>query len=185
MKVKNVACCLVAFGFLLIMGLVACSSTPTAAPPAGSAAQPPASKAQGIKANGRVAIFDFAVKGGGDSFASLRGDIPESLSEAFIKGGLVVPVERRDLDKALAEQELSLSGLVDDATAARVGRLAGARYALLGSASIIDVQIRLSCRLIDIETGEILYATSVHGETKKIYTVLEELAGEVEDGFKK
>ena len=107
------------------------------------------------------------------------------MSEAFIKGGLVVPVERRDLEKALAEQELSLSGLVDDATAARVGRLAGARYALLGSASIIDVQIRLSCRLIDIETGEILYATSVHGETKHIYTVLEELAGEVEDGFKK
>ena len=153
----------------------------TAGAPMGTAA--PAVKGPKIKVSGRVAIFNFEVKGGGPSYASLSGDIPESLSESFIKGKLLVPLERRDLEKALSEQELALSGIVDDSTAARVGRLAGARYALLGSASIIADQIRLSCRLIDIETGEILYANSVHGETKDIYSILGDLAAQVEDGF--
>lgn len=167
--------------------IMACSSAPKAQPAdqgTGSAAAAP-SKAPSIQAKGRVAIFAFEVKGGGPSLASLGGDIPESLSEAFIKGGRLRPVERRDLEKALAEQELALSGLVDEATAARVGALAGAKYALLGSASVIETQIRVSCRLIDIETGEIVYAQSARGETKDVYGVLEKLATAVEDGFSK
>jgi curli biogenesis system outer membrane secretion channel CsgG len=159
----------------------ACSSGPKS-PAAVPTAEPEKAK---VAAKGRVAIFDFEVKGGGGAYASLSGDIPESLSESFIKGGLVVPVERKDLEKAIAEQELAVSGLVDEATAARVGRLAGARYALLGSASIIGDQVRLSCRLIDIETAEILYAKSAYGETKVLFKVLEKLAAEVEDGFSK
>jgi curli biogenesis system outer membrane secretion channel CsgG len=158
--------------FSAVLVLSSCPSAPRAAPSAPAAVQP-------IPA-GRVAIFDFEVKGGGAAFASLRGDIPESLSAALIKGGLLLPVERRELDKALAEQELALSGLVDEATAARVGRLAGARYALLGSASIIDAQVRLSCRLIDIETGEIVYAESARGGTGDIFAVVEKLASAVE-----
>jgi TolB-like protein len=168
-----------------LLTCVSCASAPTtpAATERASAAQG-APKAK-IPAQGRVAIFDFEVKGGSESYASLKGDIPESLSESFIKGKLLVPVERRDLEKAISEQELALSGIVDDATAARVGRLAGARYALLGSASIIGDQARLSCRLIDIETAEILYAESVHGEAKTIFALVESLASEVQEGFSK
>ena len=149
----------------------------------GTSATAPKLEAPKIKVSGRVAIFNFEVKGGGPSYGSLSGDIPESLSESFIKGKRLVPLERRDLEKALSEQELALSGIVDDSTAVRVGRLAGARYALLGSASIIGGQVRLSCRLIDIETGEIIYANSVHGEAKNIYSILGDLAAQVEDGF--
>jgi TolB-like protein len=175
------------------MFFASCASAPQQGQDASAAAKPaaqttakaalPETKASKIKVSGRVAIFNFEVKGGGSAYGSLSGDIPESLSESFIKGKLLVPLERRELEKALTEQELALSGLVDDSTAARVGRLAGARYALLGSASIIGDQVRLSCRLIDIETGEILYADSVHGETKSIYSILETLAAQVESGF--
>ncbi len=179
-------------GFLMaVWFFTACASAPQKGTEAAgktgtgtaTATAAPETKAPKIKVSGRVAIFNFEVKGGGPSYGSLSGDIPESLSEAFIKGKRLVPLERRDLEKALSEQELALSGIVDDSTASRVGRLAGARYALLGSASIIADQIRLSCRLIDIETGEILYANSVHGETKNIYAILEDLAAQVEDGF--
>jgi TolB-like protein len=166
---------------LVFIALASCASSPKTPQPAANTA----ATARKPKVLGRVAIFDFEVKGGGDAYASLRGDIPGSMSEAFIKGARLVPVERRDLEKIIAEQELGLSGAIDESTAARVGALAGARYALLGSASIIADRIRLSCRLIDIETGEILYAQSAHGEAKNLYAVLEELEKAVEGGFSK
>jgi TolB-like protein len=167
-------------GCAIFIAVASCSTGPKTA---GSGSE--AKRQVMSTASGRVAIFGFEVKGGGDAYASLVGDIPESLSEAFIKGGRVMPVERRDLEKVLSEQELALSGLVDEATAARVGALAGARYALLGSASIIDTQVRISCRLIDVETGEIVYAQSARGGTQDIYAVLDKLAAEIEDGFSK
>jgi TolB-like protein len=169
---------------IAVMAFVSCASAPSPAA-AGSAGSSKGSAKAKIVAQGRVAIFDFEVKGGDESFASLKSDIPESLSESFVKGKVLTPVERRDLEKAITEQELALSGLVDDATAARVGRLAGARYALLGSASIIGEQMRLSCRLIDIETAEIVYAESVHGDAKKVFKLVDALASEVQEGFSK
>jgi curli biogenesis system outer membrane secretion channel CsgG len=169
-----------ALACLALAVFASCASSPKVAAPSAPA---PAKASANI--SGRVAVFDFEVKGGGEVFESLRGDLPDSLSEIFIKGGRLVPVERSSLEKLVAEQELGLSGSVDESTAARVGRLAGARYALLGSASILGDQVRLSCRLIDIETGEILYAESAHGEAKSAYSVLEELAKAVENGLSK
>jgi curli biogenesis system outer membrane secretion channel CsgG len=160
------------------LSLASCASSPSSAPA-------PTKAAHKSSAAGRVAIFDFEVKGGGDAYKSLAGDIPESLSESFLKGHALVPLEREDFEKVLSEQELSLSGAVDDATAARVGKLAGARYALLGSASIIGGQARLSCRLIDIETAEIVYAASERGEAKAMFGLLDRLASDVEGGFLK
>ena len=166
---------------------VSCAFAPAPAPAPADKAAPAAQGAPKAKASvkGRIAIFDFDVKGGGEAYASLHGDIPDSLSGALIKGGVLAPLERRDLEKGLSEQELALSGAVDDATAARVGRLAGASYALLGSASIVDKQMRLSCRVIDIETAEILYAESVHGDAAKVFNLVDDLAAEVQKGFSK
>jgi TolB-like protein len=170
-RVSNALFAIAALGLV-----ISCSSTP------GKAESTSGAKSE---VKGRVAIFDFEVRGGDGAYASLCDDIPDSLSEALLKGGILAPLERRDLEKALAEQELSLSGIVDDATAARVGRLAGARYALLGSAAILGDQMRLSCRLIDIETAEILYAESVHGDADKPFRLVDKLADEVQKGFSK
>ena len=41
-------------------------------------------------------------------------------------------VERTDLDKITAQQAISLSGAVDEATAARVGKLVGAEGVIMG-----------------------------------------------------
>ena len=168
------------FVCFLIVLLSSCVSAPPADTPPESTA-PVFSPVKG----GRVAVFNFEVKGGGESYASLGSDIPGALAEAFLKGGRLVPVERAELEKILAEQELALSGLVDEATAARIGRLAGAKYALLGSASVIGDQVRLSCRLIDIETAEIVFASSEYGGTKDLYSILDKLASKVQAGSSK
>lgn len=130
-----------------------------------------------------IALFDFEVRSSSPGYEAMAADVPSALSEAFLEGGVVRPIERAALDRILGELELSMSGLVDPATAARAGKLAGARYALLGSVSVVGAQVRLSCRLIDVETAEIVYAGSAYGDVEDIFDVEDELAGLVVEDF--
>lgn len=131
----------------------------------------------------RLAIFDFEVKASVPGYEALASDVPAALTEAFLRGGIVQPLERTALEKVMAELELSLGGLVDPGTAAKVGKLAGARYVLLGQASIVGEQVRLSCRVVDVETAEIIYAGSAYGDVEDIFDIEEELAELVEEDF--
>jgi len=131
----------------------------------------------------KIGIFDFEVKASVPGYEPLAADVPAALTEAFLRGGVVQPVERSALERVVAELELSLGGLVDPGTAARVGKMAGARYVLLGQVSIIGDQVRLSCRVVDVETAQIVYAGSAYGDVEYIFEIEEELAELVEDDF--
>ncbi|HRW24606.1 MAG TPA: CsgG/HfaB family protein [Spirochaetia bacterium] len=131
----------------------------------------------------RLAIFDFEVRSGASGYEALASDVPSALTEAFLRGGVVRPLERAALEKVVAELELSLGGLVDPGTAARIGKLAGARFVLLGQASIVGGQVRLSCRIVDVETAEIVYAGSAFGDIGDIFDIEAELAELVEEDF--
>jgi len=123
-----------------------------------------------------VAILDFAVQSAASGYEALASDVPNALAEAFLRSGALLPIERSSLEKILAEQELSLSGAVDPGAAAQIGRLAGAQYVLLGSVTVIGDQVRLSGRLVDVESAEIHWAGSATGYTDEIFSVEEDLA---------
>ena len=65
-----------------------------------------------------------------------------SLIQALSRNRTFTMVERKDLQKILAELELQLSGLADEANAARVGRILGRRGAALGHALPQGRQLR-------------------------------------------
>jgi curli biogenesis system outer membrane secretion channel CsgG len=130
-----------------------------------------------------IAVFDFEVRSSVPGYEALSSDVSAALIEAFIAGGVVKPLERAALEKVLGELELSMGGLVDPGTAAKVGKLAGARFVLLGTAAVVGKKIRLSCRIVDVETAEIVYAKSAYGESKDIFKIEIDLAALVEKDF--
>ena len=65
-------------------------------------------------------------------------------------------VERENVQSLLGEQDLGKDGRVDAATAAKVGKLVGARYMVLGSFVDLYGHFRVDARLVDVETSEIL-----------------------------
>jgi TolB-like protein len=69
-------------------------------------------------------------------------------------------IERAALDKVLAEQQLQISGAVDEATAVQVGRIAGADAIILASATQSGNGGKVSARVIDTETSETIVARS-------------------------
>jgi TolB-like protein len=130
-----------------------------------------------------LAILDFEVQSSVPGYEPLAISVPEAITEALLRGEVFIPVERSALGRILAEQELSMTGMVDATTAVKIGQLAGVRYVMTGTVAVVGDQIRLSCRIIDVETAEIVYAGSVYGEDEYIFDLGEELAEQVEWDF--
>src|SRR2546430_12532144 len=65
-------------------------------------------------------------------------------------------VEREELQRLLEEQNLGASGRVDDATAAKVGKLVGARYVVTGTFIDFYGDFRVDLHLVNVETSEIM-----------------------------
>lgn len=104
----------------------------------------------------RIAIIAFEDKTG---TRSKYGGIPDMLVDSIIGGILndkassefVEIITRSQINAVLAEQQLSTSGLVDEASAARVGQLLGAHEILTGKILQINV---LPTRTTSVELKE-------------------------------
>jgi|GEM_PF-4959767 len=65
-------------------------------------------------------------------------------------------VERRQRHKVLEEAKLSLSGLIDESTAKKVGKLMGVDMVVTGSVAAVGGQVRVDARVLHVETGKVL-----------------------------
>lgn len=106
-----------------------------------------------------VAVFDFesreeAVKDFGAKIATL-------LNAHLSTDPNLILVERAELEKALGEQELGLSGTVSQETAAKVGHLTGAKVLITGKVFKADKDLMVVAKVIGTETSR------VYGELTK------------------
>jgi curli biogenesis system outer membrane secretion channel CsgG len=97
----------------------------------------------------------------------------EDLQTAMAKTGVFELVERNQLDRVLRELKIQNSGLIDSATAKRLGKLTGADAVLVGSISDRKDCIVINVRLINTETGRVRIAESETVEKDAEPVVLE------------
>lgn len=83
----------------------------------------------------------------------------------------VTIVERERLESVLSELELAQSDKVDSSTAAKIGKLTGARYIVLGSFFDLFGTLRIDARLIKVETGEILGTVGREGPMNDFFAL--------------
>jgi TolB-like protein len=65
-------------------------------------------------------------------------------------------VDRENVQKLVDEQNLGKDGRLDAATAAKIGKIVGARYMVMGSFIDLYGKFRVDARLVDVETSEIM-----------------------------
>lgn len=94
-------------------------------------------------------------------------------------------VERKELEKILEEQKLALTGLTDQTTAAQVGRLLGANAFVLGGFQEVEKKLLVAARVVDVETGEILFALRVEGKRQKTIKMSKSMVKNLLEKFKK
>jgi curli biogenesis system outer membrane secretion channel CsgG len=151
----------------------------------------------------RVAVFDFEYGTVASSVAAIWGSnqdvgkgIADLLVQKLVQDGKYSVIERKALDKILAEQNFSNSDRADPASAARIGKILGVDAIIIGSITqfgrddknvgaggggfglgkfgLGGVQkkdskavVKISGRLVDTTTGEILSAVTGAGESKR------------------
>jgi curli biogenesis system outer membrane secretion channel CsgG len=184
----------------------ATAPAPAAAPaPAETAAASPA-PTQGRKK--RVAVFDFDYATVKTSTAALFGtdiDIGKGIADLLVKNlvtdGTYSVIERKALDKILAEQNFSNSDRANPTSAAKLGKLLGVDAIIVGSITQFGnetknrniggagggfggfgiggfghkeskANVMLDARLVDIDTAEILGVAEGKGESKRSSTSL-------------
>lgn len=91
-----------------------------------------------------------------ENYEALRRGIAGLLLSHLAQNDNIRLVERSESQRLLDEQSLGAAGRVDRETAARVGRLVGARYMIAGTFIDLYGDFRIYARIIDVETGEIL-----------------------------
>jgi TolB-like protein len=102
-----------------------------------------------------VAVLDFDTSGAptlGKDGGVMAGDL---LAAALSTRDGVRLVERTALKRAMEEQTLGLSGVVDSATAARVRRLVGAQVLVTGRVFAASNRLVVTVRAVGTETGHL------------------------------
>lgn len=107
-----------------------------------------------------AAVFPYSCD---EKLSKKRVDLAvgELLTARLMKDGTFKLSERTQLESILKEQALGLSGAIDSAAAAQVGKLAGARLSVLGTVARVGNSYQISSKLVDTETSEIISASIV------------------------
>jgi TolB-like protein len=91
-----------------------------------------------------------------EEFEALRKGIAAMLISELAQNPGVRLVDRAETQRLLDEQGLAVAERVDKETAAKIGRMVGARYMITGSFIDLYGDFRIDGRLINVETGEII-----------------------------
>jgi TolB-like protein len=150
----------------------------------------PALRAQGVSSDSRptVAIMHFnngATGKAHEELDALRGGIADILISEMSVNPAIRVVERDQVDKLVAEQNLGATDKVDKATAVRIGKLLGAHHMIFGGyMTDRKNRMRLDARAVNVETGEIEYTQSVSGSTDDFSDMIASLAAKLNKGMK-
>jgi TolB-like protein len=109
----------------------------------------------------KVAVLDFQLQGNGYETDDMGLIVAEWFITALVREGRFDVVERALLNKILAEQKMSLSGIVDQNSATQLGRILGVKVIISGSVMKLQNVVEINARIIDVETASIIAAESV------------------------
>jgi len=140
---------------------------------------PPVAQGQDTRPGIGVWIFENGGSYGQDAenFEALRVGLQQILMTELARNPAMRVVERSQLNALIAEQDLGAGGRVDPETAARVGRIVGAKYMVLGGFVDWFGDFRLDARIVDTETTEILNAIGLREQREDLYQLIIDMTG--------
>jgi len=88
-------------------------------------------------------------------------------------------VERTHLEKVMTEIALGQSGVLNEDSAIKTGKVAGAELLVSGNYRQSGKKLKISLKITEVESGKILNTAEVAGRTKEILDLEEKIAFEI------
>lgn len=127
----------------------------------------------------RVAVLEFGNASSEAGLEALGKGLQSMVTTDLSRVGSITLVERSRIQEIVAEQKLGNSGLMDKATAAKIGKLAGASHLLGGTFTCVSKSMRLDARLFSVQTGEVLLANEMTGERDAFFELEKSLVNKL------
>jgi hypothetical protein len=124
-----------------------------------------------------VAVFDFESKD--EAVRDLGPKVAMLVNANLSADPNLITVERAELEKALGEQELGLSGTVSPDSAAKVGHLTGAKVLVTGRVFKTDTELFIVAKIIGTETSRVYGELVKGGVNASISELSESLAKKI------
>jgi len=86
-------------------------------------------------------------------------------------------VERQEIQRLVDEQNLGAQGRVEAGSVAKIGKLVGARYMVMGTFVDFYGDFRVDVRLINAETGEVVKTESERMQRDHLFDIIRNVAG--------
>jgi TolB-like protein len=127
-----------------------------------------------------LAVLPFSNGGsygqGKEDFAALERGIAGMMISELSQNPAARVVERQEIQRLLDEQNLGAQGRVDPQTAAKVGKLVGARYVVMGTFVDFYGDFRVDVRLVNTETSEIVKTESERMQRDHMFDIIRNIA---------
>lgn len=128
----------------------------------------------------KIAVLDFEMIGDKMETASIGAIISEWFITGIVKSGRFDVVERAMLQKILAEQKLGASGVIDEQSAAALGKVLGVKAIISGSLLKLEDAIDINARVISVESGSIIAAENIRSSAKSdLHALVDELIARI------
>lgn len=127
-----------------------------------------------------IAVFPFTNGGsygqGKEDFEALERGIAGMMISELAQNPAARVVERQEVQRLIDEQNLTAQNRVDPQTAAKVGKLVGARYVVAGTFIDFYGDFRVDVRLVNVETGEIIKTESERMQREHMFDIIRNIA---------
>lgn len=131
-----------------------------------------------LPANATLAVMPFSNLNADASIDWLKRGIAETMITDLRDAKRSV-VERDQLDRALAEIALQGDQLSDESRAARAGRLVGAVAVVVGGYQRAGTELRITARLVTVETGVVEHTAKVTGPLERVFSLQDQVVAQL------
>ncbi len=128
----------------------------------------------------RIAVVGFDVAVSGYDIKNMDRKTEELLTNALVRTRKFSVIDRRNIRKVLTEQKFQQSGMVDTATAVKIGKILGAELIVTGAitelgcsavsfiAKVTTCRASVDVQMIRVETAEIIAAETGEGRSQPV-----------------
>lgn len=132
----------------------------------------------------KIAVLDFEVIGDKLETTDMGAILSEWFITSIVKSGRFDVVERAMLQKIISEQKLSSTGLIDEDSATKLGKLLGVKVIISGSVLKMQDSIEINSRVISVESGSIIAADNIRGSASNdLHLLVDELTAKILRNF--
>jgi len=124
----------------------------------------------------RLSVLYFNNNSGDENLSWLQKGLTDMLLTDLALSDQIRVIEREELEKIIAEQKFSLSGIADDDHSLEIGKLLSAELLITGSFISTGGRLRIDGKILDTETGELKAAVKAEGAVADIFSMESEIA---------